>query len=159
MRLTVFGSTGRTGQEIVRQALGRGYAVTAYARNPQKIDFTHPHLTVVPGELSDMDAMKVAVLGADCIISALGPAGPVRDTALSDGVGNMLSAMGECDVSRLVLLSTISSPDSNDHGDLRSKLMVGMVKRSYPGNYAEIVRIGQLVSGSNIDWTLTGYLC
>ncbi len=41
MKITVFGCTGKTGREIVRQALERGYTVTAYARNPQKLEMTH----------------------------------------------------------------------------------------------------------------------
>ncbi|OMF61300.1 NAD(P)H-binding protein [Paenibacillus sp. FSL R5-0766] len=36
--ITVFGCTGKTGREIVRQALEHGHFVTAYARNPQKLE-------------------------------------------------------------------------------------------------------------------------
>ena len=154
MKITVFGSTGKTGREVVRQALDREYIVTAYARNPQKLDMTHPNLSVVSGELSDKDAIKSAIQGADCVISALGPYFSVSDTVLSDGVINILSTMEECDVNRIIQLSTISSPDPNDGKDFRAKLLVGMVKRSYYGSYAEIVRIGRMVRNSNLDWTL-----
>ena len=154
MKITVFGSAKKTGREVVRQALDRGYTVTAYARNPQKLDIIHSNLTVVSGELSDKDAIKTAVQGAACVISALGPYFTVRDTALSDGVSNILSAMKESGVSRIIQLSTISSPDPNDGKDFRAKMLVGMVKRSYPGSYAEIVRIGQMVRDSDMDWTL-----
>lgn len=154
MKIAVFGSTGKTGREVVRQAIDRGYTVTAYARNPQKLDITHSNLTVVSGGLSDRDAIKTALQGADCVISALGPYFSVRDTALSHGVSNILSAMKESGVSRIIQLSTISSPDPNDGKDFRAKMLVGMVKRSYPGSYAEIVRIGQMIRDSDMDWTL-----
>ena len=154
MKIAVFGSTGKTGREVVRQALDCGYAVIAYARNPKKLDMTHTNLSVVSGELSDRDAIKEAVQGTDCVISALGPYFQVRDTALSDGVKNILSAMKDCGVSRIIQLSTISSPDPNDGKDFRAKMLVDMVKRSYPGSYAEIVRIGRIVRDSDMDWML-----
>ena len=35
MKLFVIGATGRTGQEIVQQALARGHQVTAFVRSPK----------------------------------------------------------------------------------------------------------------------------
>jgi uncharacterized protein YbjT (DUF2867 family) len=40
MKLTVFGATGGVGREVVAQALDRGDHVTAYVRNPAKLDLT-----------------------------------------------------------------------------------------------------------------------
>jgi Putative NADH-flavin reductase len=124
------------------------------SRSPQKLDMTHPNLKVVSGEFDDKGAIKTAIQGVDCVISALGPSSGVHDTFLSQGVENILSAMKECGVGRIIYLSTISAPDSNDKKDFRAKLLVGIVKRNYPGSYAENVRIGQMVRNSNLDWTL-----
>src|SRR3954471_19137715 len=73
MNLTVFGATGGGGREVVGQALDRGDHVTAYVRNPAKLDVAHPNLVVIGGELTDADAVRRAVNGADAVISALGP--------------------------------------------------------------------------------------
>src|SRR4051812_18786228 len=73
MNLTVFGATGGIGRHVVSQALDAGHHVTAYARNPAKLNLTHPNLTVIAGELSDRAAVGRAVAGADAVISALGP--------------------------------------------------------------------------------------
>lgn len=48
-------------------------ATTALVRNPAKLTVTHADLTVVPGELSDPEAIEQAIKGADAVISALGP--------------------------------------------------------------------------------------
>jgi putative NADH-flavin reductase len=46
MRLTVFGATGGTGTEVVRQALGAGHQVTAVVRDPARL--TVPGATTAP---------------------------------------------------------------------------------------------------------------
>jgi putative NADH-flavin reductase len=107
MKLTVFGATGDVGRELVTHALDAGHHVTAYARNPGKLDLTHPNLTVIPGELTDRDADQRAARGADAVISALGPSLDRKATGmpLLDGTRTILDAMAaegveRCPVSR-----------------------------------------------------------
>jgi len=38
LKLVVFGGTGLTGKEIVKQALERGHLVTAVVRTPEKVE-------------------------------------------------------------------------------------------------------------------------
>ena len=39
LKLVVFGATGRTGKEVVKQALKKGHHVTAVVRTPEKLNF------------------------------------------------------------------------------------------------------------------------
>ena len=67
MRVLVFGSTGGTGRELVRQALDLGHSVTAYVRDPSKIqDLEHPSLKVVRGDVLDPVVVEGAVGGQHC---------------------------------------------------------------------------------------------
>lgn len=38
LKLVVFGATGRTGKEVVKQALEKGHHVTAVVRTPEKMN-------------------------------------------------------------------------------------------------------------------------
>ena len=38
LKMVVFGATGRTGKEVVKQALEKGHHVTAVVRTPEKVD-------------------------------------------------------------------------------------------------------------------------
>jgi putative NADH-flavin reductase len=49
MKLFVIGATGRTGLEIVYQALARGHHVTAFVRSPESITLRNERLTVLKG--------------------------------------------------------------------------------------------------------------
>ncbi|HEX9336123.1 MAG TPA: NAD(P)H-binding protein, partial [Pseudonocardiaceae bacterium] len=44
MRLAVFGATGGTGAQLIRQALRRGHRVTALVRRPEAMPVEDPHL-------------------------------------------------------------------------------------------------------------------
>src|SRR4051812_15125462 len=95
MNLTIFGATGGVGREVVTQALDTGHHVTAYVRSPAKLTDTHPNLTVTGGELTDADAVRRAVRGADAVISALGPSLDRKATGmpLVDGTRTIVDAM------------------------------------------------------------------
>ncbi len=154
MKIAVFGSTGPTGQLIVKYALSKGYQVVAYARNPSKIGFQHPDLTVIRGTLYDSAAIEKTVSGVDAVISMLGASSNVKTTELSKGMSNIIIAMQKHNVKRLVAMGTASVNEDNDRPELKFRLLVSIVKRLIPGAYNEIRRIGGLVKQSGLQWTL-----
>jgi putative NADH-flavin reductase len=101
MKTIVFGATGGTGQELVRQALDQGHDVTAFVRGPKKIaDIEHANLAVARGDVLDVAAVEVAVPEHEAVLCAIG-AGAQRTTLRQDGRRNIIAAMEEADVSRL----------------------------------------------------------
>ena len=55
MNLTIFGATGRTGIEVVKQALAAGNNVTAYVRSPAKSTIStalHPRIACASAIIS-----------------------------------------------------------------------------------------------------------
>ncbi len=73
MRFFVLGANGKTGSEFLDLALAKGHWVTAYVRSPWKITRRDPGLTVVQGDLTNVEGMAEAMKGHDAVISALGP--------------------------------------------------------------------------------------
>lgn len=154
MKIVVFGSTGKAGQEVVNQALERGYEVVAYARNPDKIDIQHNMLTVSKGELHDIAAIEQAIAGADAVISLLGPGGKLKDNAISEGVKNIASAMEKHGVSRILQIATTLVPDPNDKRDFKLDFMLRLVKIFQPSVYTEMIKINDAIRKPTFDWTL-----
>ena len=96
MNATVFGATGAIGSLTVNELLANGHTVTAYARNPQKIQPGWGNsICVIIGELSDADAIDGTVEGAGAVVSALCPSLDRKATGLPlvDGTRHILDAM------------------------------------------------------------------
>ena len=70
MNVTVLGASGRAGSEITRELAARGHAVTAVARNPDRIPAA-PGVNAVAGDASDPAALAELIRGSDAVISAL----------------------------------------------------------------------------------------
>lgn len=73
LHVAVLAASGKTGQELVRQALERGHTVNAIARNIDRIP-TAPSdsLRKIAADARDIASIHAAVRGADLILSALG---------------------------------------------------------------------------------------
>jgi uncharacterized protein YbjT (DUF2867 family) len=106
MKLFVIGATGRTGQEIIHQALEKGHQVTAFVRSPEKISEKQKGLTIVKGNSTDEDQLAEALRNHDAVITALGPNEPFKpSTLLHDSAIATTHAMKKAGVRRLVVLS------------------------------------------------------
>ena len=154
MKLAIFGATGETGKQIVKQALEKGDKVIAYVRNPQKLNINHECLTIIQGELSEKTAIERSISGVDAVISVLGPRGGSKNKPITQGMQNIILAMGKHNVHRLIISSTLSLSDPEDLPDFKSGILINLVKLINPAAYEEIINVGKVMQGSNLDWTI-----
>jgi putative NADH-flavin reductase len=82
MNILVYGASGATGHELVKQALAQGHNVTAFARNPSKLKIGHDKLKVIQGDVINYQLVEGAVKGLDAVLSALGAASLLNMTNL-----------------------------------------------------------------------------
>lgn len=75
-KIIVFGASGGTGFEVVRQALEAGHQVTAFVRNLANLEVEHANLVVFQGDVTDAGAVEKAIAGQEPVVSALGPTRP-----------------------------------------------------------------------------------
>lgn len=105
MRIAIFGATGPTGQELIKQALKNGYAVTAFVRSSEKLSVKDDNLTIIKGDALRYDDVEKAVKGQDAVLSALGVKPPSKIKAVGPGVANIIKAMERHGVKRLIVES------------------------------------------------------
>jgi len=66
--ILVYGATGKVGSHVVEEALQRGHNVTAVSRDPSGIEIQHENLSVVAGDLLDLQSIELLVEDKDVII-------------------------------------------------------------------------------------------
>ena len=70
MKIAVAGASGRAGSEITRELSRRGHAVTAIARNPEKIAHL-PNVTPTRGDVLDQAGLTKLWAGHDVAVSSV----------------------------------------------------------------------------------------
>jgi putative NADH-flavin reductase len=153
VKVLVIGATGGTGRQLVEQALAAGHDVTALVRNPAKIRARHERLRVVQGDILDFDSLDRAVAGQDAVLSSLGTKsvfGPV--IIFSEGTSNLLRAMTQHDVRRLISITGIGAGDSRGHGGFfYDKIILPiLLKRIYEDKDKQ----EEIIRKSDRDWTI-----
>ena len=92
-RIAVIGATARSGRVIIAQALAAGYEVVGLARSPEKLGIEHPNLTLVKGDVRDVDSLKNALRGDEVVICMVGRSAPT-DPAAEIGAVDLYTVMG-----------------------------------------------------------------
>ncbi len=108
MNITVFGSTGGTGQEVVKQLLNRGHQVTAFARTPANVPMNgHERLTIVEGDvLNSADVEQAITSNTDVVVTVLGHRrGTNQGPLLEKSAQYIVQAMQAKGVKRLIALT------------------------------------------------------
>ena len=150
MKLLIFGSTGSIGRHLVEQALAQGHAVTAFARDPAKLDLKHANLKVVQGDVMDFASVEKAVQGQEAVLCSIG-AGR-KGTIRSEGTRHIVSAMEKTGVRRFICQSSLGVGDSRGTLNFFWKyLMFGLILRDA---FADHERQETYVKQSRLDWTI-----
>lgn len=152
MKILVFGASGGTGRELVTQALDQGHVVTAFVRDPVKIDdVQHANLSVVSGDVLNPSDVSNAVTGQEAVLVSIG-AGPKRSTIREEGTRTIVRAMQDAGVKRLVCMSSLGVGDSRKNLPFFTKyVVVGIFLRHA---FADHEQQEAVVRASNLDWIL-----
>lgn len=150
MNIIVFGATGTTGHAVVQEALERGHTVTAFVRTPSKVTTSHANLAVFQGDVLDMVSVLQAIQGHDAVLVSLGAG--LKGTVRSEGTKNIIKAMQQTHIRRLIVQSSLGVGDSRDNLNFYWKhIMFGMLLRNA---YNDHIRQEDYVKQSNLDWTI-----
>lgn len=156
-KLLVIGGTSGVGLQTVELALERGHTVTAIARRPERMILQHPRLRTVAGDILDAASMLRAVAGQDAVVIAIGM-GPTREpvSLFSKGGQNVLHAMEQSGLRRLVAVTGIGAGDSRNHGGFfYDRLLLPLALQTiYEDKNRQEALIRQYGEKGTIDWTI-----
>ncbi len=152
MKLVVFGATGHVGQQVVKQALEQGHYVTAFARNPLKLQIKHPKLQLFQGDVMDSVRVSQALKGQEIVVCTLGSGKKLTGTVRSLGTQNIILAMKRCGMKRLICQTTLGIGESWGSLNFYWKyIMFGLILRNV---FVDHQRQEESVQNSGLDWTI-----
>ena len=153
MKLIIFGSTGRTGRQLVAQALEQGYDVTAFARYPENFDLNHEHFKVIKGDVLDPASVEQALQGQDVVLCSLGMANIMDNSQLrAKGTKNIIRAMEKTGIRRFICQSGLGAGDS--HGILPYHYKYLIAPLFMRALYADHNLQENYIKASQLDWTI-----
>ncbi|MFP4597278.1 MAG: NAD(P)-dependent oxidoreductase [Persicimonas sp.] len=154
MKIAIFGATGKTGSHLVEQALEAGYEVTAFVRDPSKLEVDPERLRIVEGDVREAESVARAIEGADVVISALGHTPTSKDDILSVAADHILAAMQEHEVERFITLLGAGVSLPGDPSSLGRKVMRGMMKLMVGKMLEDAQAHADKVRDSDLAWTI-----
>lgn len=150
MKIVVFGASGRTGKNIVEQALNGGHEVTVFIHKTRAPE-PPGRLRTVEGDVLKADDVEKAVAGQDAVLSALGRGrsfGPLT----SQGTKNIVDAMKRAGVRRLIVESAFGAGDSAKEISFLDRLFVrGLLLR---GAFKDKDVMEEYLETSGLEWTI-----
>lgn len=152
MKAIIFGATGKIGRHLIDQTLKQGHEVAVFVRSPKKLDHPSASLEVIQGDVLDEASVERAVKGRDIVLCALGMPLLNKDGLRARGTKNIVRAMGQTGVKRLVCLSAFGTGDSWDALPIHYKYLMAPVLMRYM--YADHGRQEKHIKSSSLDWTI-----
>jgi len=146
MKLFVMGATGRTGQEVVQQALARDHHVTGFVRSPENVRLKNERLTVLKGNVMDENELFRAMQNHDAVVSTLGPREVFKlSSMLHDSALATTRAMNRSGIKRLVVLSAAA------HFPGILNRIASFIMRNH---MRDSLAMEAIVQASGLDWTI-----
>lgn len=150
MKILVIGAAGKTGTEVVQQAIAAGHEVTAFVH--QAGDYHVPGVRVLEGDASDQAAMDAAVAGQDAVLDTIGGKTPFKATTLESSVAaTIIASMQQKGVRRLVVTSMLGEGDSIHDSSPYLRLLVSTFLR---GADKDKAKMEMAVESSGLDWVI-----
>lgn len=159
MKILLLGATGRTGKQIIEEAIRRGYKISAIARDPEKLkDYD---IEVTQGTPYDYETVEKAITGCEAVINTLNvsrksdnpwaPLAAPKDM-ISKSALNAINAMEKVGIKRFVALSTIGAGRSWKQTPIILKIIVSISNLKHA--FLDHGRQEEILENSSVDYTI-----
>jgi len=153
MKVVIFGANGKTGLLLVEYALSKGYQVVAYIRRTRSLNYSHPNLTKIIGNLDNIQKLQEAITGSDACISALGGKSLTKHSyTFINGIENIITAMEQVGVKRMIYLSSLGVGDSRAYMPWLKRFLIADVILRIP--LSDHNTNEKRINNSKLQWTI-----
>lgn len=153
--IALFGGTGQTGKKFLEGALAAGYDVKALVRDPKKLNLSNAKLTVVQGDVLNVEDVNQTVADTDIVVSLFGHVKGSPEWLQTNGTRNIVAAMKSNNVNRIISLSGGGLPfPEKDKPKFADKLIRGIMKLAVPKVLNDAIKHHEVLEKSGLKWTI-----
>ncbi len=152
--IALFGGTGQTGKEFLSQALTKDYRIKALVRTPTNVSEDSPNLEIIVGDVLNPEDVQRTVAGADLVVSLFGHVKGSPEWLQTRGTENILAAMREHQVPRIISLSGGGLPYEKDQPKFPDKAIRFIMKIAAPKVLNDAIRHAEVLRNSDVAWTI-----
>jgi putative NADH-flavin reductase len=152
-KLAVIGGAGKSGKYLVNRLTAQGFDLKLLLRNPETYEIRSPRIEILKGDARNYDSIRALVDGCQSVISTLGqPRG--EKSIFSQATSNVIRAMNHHNINRYILTTGLNVDTPNDKKGQMAKVATDWMKSNYPETTLDKQVEFDLLSKSNLDWTL-----
>jgi len=153
--IALFGASGQTGQHFLDLALANGFKVKALVRNPKSISQNTTNLSVIMGDVLTIADVRQVVEGVDIVVSLFGHVKGSPEWLQTNGTKNIVLAMHENNVNRIISLSGGGLPfPEKDKPKFIDKLIRTIMKIAVPKILNDAIKHHEVLENSGLEWTI-----
>lgn len=152
-RIAVIGGTGKSGKYLVQQLLENNYHIKILLRNPANFTLQNHLIKIVKGDAREYDSIQNLIKDCNAVVSTLGqPAG--EESIFRDATENIIKAMNFHGIKRYIVTTGLNVDTPFDHKNEKIKMATDWMYQNYPKTTADKQKEYELLTKSNLDWTL-----
>lgn len=155
IKIAVIGGTGKAGKYLVNQLLNQGFKIKLVVRNLDHFQIQSSLIEVIEGSVNDYGIVCQLVEDCQAVISTLGLGQPNSKTSIfSQSTKNVLRAMEAWNVRRYMVITGLNVDTPFDQKSPKTKFATDWMKTNYPLTTADKQLEYNILTNSDLDWTL-----
>lgn len=165
MKVLVTGATGHIGNVLVRSLLDKGYDVTAFVRNKEKLNALDGlSVSFAYGDVRDIESLKMAFKGIDVVFHLAGliDIGNGNKKQMYEvnvnGTKNVVNACKEMNVKKLIYTSSVHAIPTKPKGEIITETKTfspDLVKGTYSKTKAEATKYVLEANSKDLEVIIT----
>lgn len=154
-KIALFGATGQTGNLVLEVALSKGYEVSVLVRDISKLKQKSDKLTIFSGDILNLEVVSNTINDADLVVSLFGHVKNSPECLQTNGTKNIIDAMKEHNVGRIISLSGGGLPfPEKDEPKFIDKLIRTIMKIVVPKVLNDAIAHHKVLEKSGLKWSI-----
>jgi len=151
-KILIFGATGGTGTELMKQSLQKGHQVSAFVRNPKKLHLSNSNIRIITGDVLNYQEVLQAIHGHSVVFSCLGAPPTDKSKLRTDGTANIIKAMEALQIKRFICQTSLGYGDSKEVLPWHMKYLIVpfILKNAFMDHESQEA----LIQKSKTEWTI-----